>query len=174
MWFNGTAKEAAAFYCSVFEHSVISSETPMVVDFKLSGFRLLGLNGGPMFTISPSISLFVSCETVAETDRIYHQLIEGGSALMPIDEYPWSPRYGWLKDRFGLTWQVSLVNNPGDPAKIFLRVYQLLDNTSVARIFTSRIIVAFSLEVGQIKDKVIIAAFQQLFFSGFFESNLPV
>lgn len=118
LWFNGTAKEAAEFYCSVFEDSAIGSETPMVVDFKLGKFRLMGLNGGPMFTITPSVSLFVSCETVEETNRVYNQLIEGGSAMMPIDEYPWSARYGWLKDRFGLTWQVSLVNNPGDPAKI--------------------------------------------------------
>ncbi|MDD2793468.1 MAG: VOC family protein [Sediminibacterium sp.] len=118
LWFNGTAKDAAEFYCSVFANAAIRSETPMVVDFQLGGFRLLGLNGGPMFTINPSISLFVSCETVEETNRVYDQLIEGGSAMMPIDEYPWSPRYGWLKDRFGLTWQVSLVNNPGDPGKI--------------------------------------------------------
>ena len=118
LWFNGTAKDAAAFYCSVFENAAIRSETPMVVDFHLGGFRLLGLNGGPVFTINPSVSLFVRCETVEETNRVYNQLIQGGSAMMPIDEYPWSPRYGWLKDQFGLTWQISLVNNPGDSAKI--------------------------------------------------------
>ncbi|MBH2003495.1 MAG: VOC family protein [Sphingobacteriia bacterium] len=118
LWFDGTAKAAAEFYCSIFEQSSIRSDTPMVVDFQLNGFRLMGLNGGPMFTINPSISLFVNCETIEETNAIYNKLIEGGSAMMPIDEYPWSPRYGWLKDKFGLTWQVSLVNNPGDPRKI--------------------------------------------------------
>ena len=64
-----------------------------------------------MFLINPSISLFVTCHSIAETDRIWNNLIEDGKALMPIDKYPWSERYGWLQDRFGLTWQISLTGN---------------------------------------------------------------
>lgn len=107
LWFDGRAKEAAELYCSVFKNSAISIETPLLVTFELNGKKYLGLNGGPMFTINPSISLFVTCDSVAETDRIWNSLIEGGSEYMPIDSYPWSERYGWLRDRFGMTWQIS-------------------------------------------------------------------
>jgi predicted 3-demethylubiquinone-9 3-methyltransferase (glyoxalase superfamily) len=107
LWFDGKAKEAAELYCSVFKNSAITVETPLVVTFELNGQKIMGLNGGPMFTINPSISLFVTCDSVAETNRIWNLLIEGGSAYIPIDSYPWSERYGWLKDRFGMTWQIS-------------------------------------------------------------------
>jgi predicted 3-demethylubiquinone-9 3-methyltransferase (glyoxalase superfamily) len=107
LWFDGKAKEAAELYCSVFKNSAISIETPLVVTFELNGHKIMGLNGGPMFQINPSISLFVTCDSVAETDRIWNSLIEGGSEYMAIDSYPWSERYGWLRDRFGMTWQIS-------------------------------------------------------------------
>lgn len=67
----------------------------------------MGLNGGPMFQINPSISLFVTCDSVEEANRIWDRLIEGGSEYMAIDTYPWSERYGWLQDKFGMTWQIS-------------------------------------------------------------------
>jgi predicted 3-demethylubiquinone-9 3-methyltransferase (glyoxalase superfamily) len=107
LWFDGKAKEAAELYCSVFKNSAISIETPLVVTFELNGHKIMGLNGGPMFQINPSISLYVTCDSVAETDRIWNSLIEGGTEYMPIDSYPWSERYGWLRDRFGMTWQIS-------------------------------------------------------------------
>lgn len=108
LWFDGRAQEAAKFYCSIFSNSKITVDTPMVVNFEIYGKKFMGLNGGPMFIINPSISLFVTCHSIAETDRIWNNLIEDGKALMPIDKYPWSERYGWLQDRFGLTWQISL------------------------------------------------------------------
>jgi predicted 3-demethylubiquinone-9 3-methyltransferase (glyoxalase superfamily) len=107
LWFDGKAKDAAEFYCSVFKNSVITVETPLVVTFELNGQKIMGLNGGPMFTINPSISLFVTCDSITETDRIWNTLFDGGSAYIPIDSYPWSERYGWLKDKFGMTWQIS-------------------------------------------------------------------
>jgi predicted 3-demethylubiquinone-9 3-methyltransferase (glyoxalase superfamily) len=107
LWFDGKAKEAAELYCSVFKNSAISIETPLVVTFELNGHKIMGLNGGPMFQINPSISLYVTCDSVAETDRIWNSLIEGGTEYMPIDSYPWSERYSWLRDRFGMTWQIS-------------------------------------------------------------------
>jgi predicted 3-demethylubiquinone-9 3-methyltransferase (glyoxalase superfamily) len=107
LWFDGKAKEAAELYCSVFKNSTINTETPMVVSFNLNGQKLMGLNGGPMFTINPSISLFVTCDSAAEANRIWEALIEGGNAYMDIDSYPWSERYGWLRDKFGMTWQIS-------------------------------------------------------------------
>ncbi len=79
----------------------------MVVTFELNGNKFMGLNGGPMFKINPSISLFVTCGSINTTNELWEKLIVGGEALMPIDTYPWSERYGWLRDRFGLTWQIS-------------------------------------------------------------------
>lgn len=66
----------------------------------------MGFNGCPMFTINPSISLYVSCDSACEVDRIWNVLIDGGSVYMPLDTYPWSDRYGWLRDKFGMTWQI--------------------------------------------------------------------
>jgi predicted 3-demethylubiquinone-9 3-methyltransferase (glyoxalase superfamily) len=113
LWFDGNAKEAAELYCSVFRDSKIVSDNPMVVTFELNGILIMGLNGGPMFKFNPSISLFVYCESLDETNLVWDKLIEGGKELMQIDTYPWSERYGWLEDKFGFTWQISIAN-PGE------------------------------------------------------------
>ncbi len=115
LWFDGQAKEAADFYCSIFRNSKITNENPLVVNFELNGKKVMGLNGGPQFKLNQSISFFVSCKTENETNEVWNKLFEGGKALMPIDKYPWSERYGWLQDKFGLSWQISLANK--DDAK---------------------------------------------------------
>lgn len=107
LWFDGQAKAAAEFYCSIFENAKITTDTPMVSIFELNGKKIMGLNGGPMFKVNPSISLFVVCESVEETNRVWDKLFEGGKELMAIGKYPWSERYGWLQDKFGISWQVS-------------------------------------------------------------------
>jgi predicted 3-demethylubiquinone-9 3-methyltransferase (glyoxalase superfamily) len=118
LWFDGQAKAAADFYCSIFKNSKITVETPMVVNFELGGKKFMGLNGGPNFKINPSISIFATFESIDETNFIWNKLIEGGKALIEIDKQDWSERYGWLQDKFGMTWQISVVNNDGDKAKI--------------------------------------------------------
>jgi predicted 3-demethylubiquinone-9 3-methyltransferase (glyoxalase superfamily) len=118
LWFDGNAKVAADFYCSLFNHSKITVDTPMVVHFEIEGKLIMGLNGGPMFKINPSISLFVNCETEEEIETIWNKLIEGGSAMMPLDEYPWSKKYGWVVDKFGMTWQLMLGKLPASGQKI--------------------------------------------------------
>lgn len=118
LWFDGNAKEAADFYCTVFGNSKITTDTSMVVQFEIEGKKLMGLNGGPMFTINPSISLFVTCETDEEIERIYHRLLEGGKAMMPLDKYPWSEKYGWVADRFGMTWQLMRDKLPEGGQKV--------------------------------------------------------
>lgn len=118
LWFDGQAKAAADFYCSIFKNSKIATDSPLVVLFELNGNKFMGLNGGPNFKFTPAISLFVLCESIHETNDTWNKLIEGGKALMPIDKYPWSERYGWVQDRFGLTWQISIVNKEGDKQKI--------------------------------------------------------
>ena len=118
LWFDGQAKAASEFYCSVFKNSKITADTPMVVIFELNGKKFMGLNGGPKFKFTPAISIFVTCESINETNDTWNKLIDGGKALIPIDKQPWSERYGWVQDKFGLTWQISVVNNAGDKQKI--------------------------------------------------------
>lgn len=118
LWFDGNAKAAAEFYCSIFNHSKIINDNPMVVRFEIEGKLIMGLNGSPMFKINPSISLFVTCETEEEIDTIWNKLIEGGTAMMPLDTYPWSEKYGWVKDQFGMTWQLMLGKLPNGMQKI--------------------------------------------------------
>jgi predicted 3-demethylubiquinone-9 3-methyltransferase (glyoxalase superfamily) len=118
LWFDGNAKTAANFYCSLFKNSTITTDTPMVVIFELNGKKIMGLNGGPMFKINPSISLFVLCESIDETNELWNKLMDGGKVMMPINKYPWSERYGWVQDKFGMTWQVSVVYKEGDKQKI--------------------------------------------------------
>ncbi len=107
IWFDNQAKEAATFYCSIFKNSKIINENSFVSSFELNGKQFMGLNGGPMFKITPSISLSVNCDSADEADRIWNILIDGGHAMMEIDKYPWSERYGWLTDKFNMTWQIS-------------------------------------------------------------------
>jgi predicted 3-demethylubiquinone-9 3-methyltransferase (glyoxalase superfamily) len=122
LWMDGTAEEAAALYTRAFPRSRVGAESRygkegheqhrqpegrvMMVEMALDGFRLTALNGGSMFRPNPSISLMVSVATAAEVDAIWQVLEEGGKAMMALGAYAWSPRYGWLEDRFGVSWQL--------------------------------------------------------------------
>lgn len=107
LWFDGNAKEAAEFYCSVYSNSKIIADTPMVVTFELNGQKFMGLNGGPEYPPNPSISFFVLCETVEEIEQTWHKFMEGGNVLMPLNKYEWSEKYGWVQDKFGISWQLA-------------------------------------------------------------------
>ena len=107
LWFNGKAKEAAEYYCNVFNDSFITSENQVVVTFESAGQKFMCLNGGPEYTFNPSISFYVICESEAEISRLWKSLLEGGSVLMELDKYEWSNIYGWLQDKYGVTWQLS-------------------------------------------------------------------
>jgi predicted 3-demethylubiquinone-9 3-methyltransferase (glyoxalase superfamily) len=107
LWFNGNAKEAAQFYCAVFKDCQITADTPMVVSFEAAGQKFMCLNGGPTFTSNPSISFYVVCETIEEVQAAWRQLSDEGTIMMPLDSYPWSEQYGWVQDRFGISWQLS-------------------------------------------------------------------
>jgi len=107
LWFDGKAKEAADFYCSVFDDSAITSENQMVVIFESSGQKFMCLNGGPEYSINPSISFYMICNTEKEIDGIHNALMDGGSELMPLGKYEWSEKYVWLQDKFGVNWQLS-------------------------------------------------------------------
>ena len=116
LWFDKEAKEAADFYVSAFgEGSRVLSvsqlhDTPSgsvdIVSFELAGQSFMGISAGPLFKFNPSISFHVKCGTSAEVERLWARLSQGGSVLMPLDKYPWSERYGWLQDKYGLSWQL--------------------------------------------------------------------
>lgn len=118
LWFDGNAREAADKYCSLFENSKIIDDNGLVVIFEIEGKKVMGLNGGPMFKINPSISLYVSCDSDSEIEKLWTGLSEGGFAMLPLDAYPWSPRYGWLVDKYGMTWQLTLGDLPVGRHKI--------------------------------------------------------
>ncbi len=108
LWFDGKAEEAANFYVSVFKNSKVVRVTRygeagpgpkgsvMSVTFQLAGQEVYALNGGPQFSFTPAISLFVNCETQAEVDALWEKLSAGGS----------KDRCGWLQDKYGLSWQI--------------------------------------------------------------------
>lgn len=108
VWFDGNAKEAAEFYCSVFHDAKITTDTPLVVNFEIFGKKIMGLNGGPHFKVNPSISFFVLCESIEQTNEIWNKLIKEGKAMIALDKQPWSEYYGWLQDKFGVTWQIAI------------------------------------------------------------------
>jgi predicted 3-demethylubiquinone-9 3-methyltransferase (glyoxalase superfamily) len=93
LWFDGQAKAAADFYCSIFKDSKITADTPMVVTFELNGNKFMGLNGGPNFKFNEAVSFVVNCETQDEIDHYWNKLTDGGEESM----------CGWLKDKFGVS-----------------------------------------------------------------------
>jgi predicted 3-demethylubiquinone-9 3-methyltransferase (glyoxalase superfamily) len=108
VWFDGNAEEAAVLYSKAFDDTSITLSTPLVVLTKIKGKHFMGLNGGPQHRPNPSISFFNICETEEEIDTAWNLLSEGGMALMALDAYPWSRKYGWVQDKFGVNWQLSL------------------------------------------------------------------
>ena len=84
----------------------------MTVAFRLAGLNFVALNGGPQFSFTPAVSFFVTCEAQQEVDKVWAALSDGGTVLMPLDRYPFSDRFGWTNDRFGVSWQVSLSGGP--------------------------------------------------------------
>ena len=137
LWFDKEAKEAAAFYTSVFPASRIVNtsvihDTPSgdcdIVSFELWGQEFMSISAGPLFTFNSSVSFMVNFDPLffkdssspekearKAIDTAWEKLSEGGTVLMPIDQYPFSNRYGWIQDKFGLSWQLILTNPEGDP-----------------------------------------------------------
>jgi len=113
LWFNNQAKEAAELYCSVFSASKITSQSPVVTEVEVSGQKFILLDGGPMYQPNPSISFYYTCENEQELDKIWNVFQIEGKVLMPLDHYPWSEKYGWITDKFGISWQLALGQTAG-------------------------------------------------------------
>jgi len=101
LWFDGQAEAAAKYYCTVFKDSKITQVTPMVVTFELNGNKFMGLNGGPKFKFDEAISLMVNCDNQEEIDYYWDTFTKDGGEESVC---------GWLKDKFGLSWQIVPAN----------------------------------------------------------------
>ena len=108
LWLDGKARESAHFYKDVFGDVAIVSENPMAVVYNIYGRRFMNLNGGLGYPINPSISFFICVDSEAEMDAIWERLNVDGKILMPLNKYPWSEKYGWCADRYGVNWQLML------------------------------------------------------------------
>lgn len=127
LWFDKEAKEAANFYISLFDQSKILNitvikDTPSgdaeIVNFELAGQRFSAISAGPYLKFNPSVSLMVACSSVDEVNTKWKALSEGGVELMPLGEYPFSKWYSWIQDRYGLSWQLMLVDSELPSQKI--------------------------------------------------------
>ncbi|MBK8045011.1 MAG: VOC family protein [Haliscomenobacter sp.] len=114
LWFDQNAQEAAAFYCSVFPNSRLLQESPMAVTFLVNGTKLMALNGGLTYQINPAISFSTTAAAKRRFCAFIPILSEQGQVLMPLDKYDWSPKYAWVVDRFGVSWQLDMdpINSP--------------------------------------------------------------
>jgi predicted 3-demethylubiquinone-9 3-methyltransferase (glyoxalase superfamily) len=137
LWFDKEAREAADLYASVFPHSRVGGgavlhDTPSgdahLVSFELWDQPFMAISAGPEFKFNPSVSFMVNYDPTffapsptpeqdarAALDQAWETLSVGGQVLMPLDAYPFSPHYGWVQDKYGLSWQLMLTNPAGDP-----------------------------------------------------------
>jgi predicted 3-demethylubiquinone-9 3-methyltransferase (glyoxalase superfamily) len=135
LWFDREAKEAAHFYCSVFPDSRVASITTLhntpsgdcdVVSFTLWGHSFMAISAGPLFKFNPSVSFMVNFDPSQDKDaktridQVWRKLSEGGKVLMPLDKYPFSERYGWIQDRYGLSWQLILTDPKGEERPLII------------------------------------------------------
>lgn len=128
LWFDGQAEEAVQFYSTIFANSKIikisrySADTPsnkpkgsvLTVEFEIEGQKFTALNGGPHFKFTPAVSFFINCDTEDEVDTMWAKLSGGGQVLMPLDKYDFSKKYGWIQDKYGVSWQVILSQPQGE------------------------------------------------------------
>ncbi len=124
LWFDDQAEAAAKLYVSCFKNSKIGfvsryseagakasgrpEDSAMVVSFELEGFTVNAINGGPVFKFNPSISFLVNCYSEGEINTLWEKSSEGGSVMMDLEKYPFGERFGWLNDRYGVSWQLFL------------------------------------------------------------------
>jgi predicted 3-demethylubiquinone-9 3-methyltransferase (glyoxalase superfamily) len=129
LWFDKEAREAAEFYTSLFPDSKVTSITTLhdtpsgdtdIVSFELADQPFMAISAGPLFKFNPSVSFVVNFDPSRDRnareniDALWERLSQGGTTLMPLDKYPFSERYGWVQDKYGLSWQLILSNPEGE------------------------------------------------------------
>jgi len=134
LWFDGQAEEAVRLYTSLFRDSAVRSTgrygdagpgpngSVMMQSFHLAGRELTALNGGPQFHFTPAVSFFVSCASEPEIDSLWRGLSSGGQVRMELARYPFSQKFGWVTDRYGLSWQLTLSGGETRVAPFFFFV----------------------------------------------------
>jgi len=135
LWYDKEAKEAAEFYTSVFPESKVTNLTSLhdtpsgdveIVSFEVWGHPFMAISAGPLFQFNPSISFMVNFDPSREKnartkiDQVWERLKAGGKVLMPLDKYPFSERYGWVEDKYGLSWQLILTNPEGEERPVIV------------------------------------------------------
>ena len=135
LWYNTQAKEAAEFYVSVFPNSRVTGvtqfhDTPSgdvdTVSFEIMGYGFMAISAGPLFKFNPSISFMINFDPSQDErakeriDEVWNKLIDGGKALMPLNKYPFSERYGWVQDKYGLSWQLIYTNPEGEDRPLII------------------------------------------------------
>lgn len=127
LWFDNNTEEAVAFYASIFENSRVGNTahydaesakvsgqpegSVLTIEFWLEGYQFLALNGGPAFHFTPAISFLVACESKEKVDQLWQKLSDGGQALMELGSYPFSEHYGWVQDKYGVSWQLMFAGD---------------------------------------------------------------
>jgi predicted 3-demethylubiquinone-9 3-methyltransferase (glyoxalase superfamily) len=123
LWFDREVKEAVDFYISLFPQSSVISKTEIegtpsgdveIITFELNGQIFMALNGGPLFPFNQAVSFTVYCNSEKEIDNLYGKFSEGGSVIFPLGKYDWSSKYAWVRDKFGLSWQLDIDENIGE------------------------------------------------------------
>jgi predicted 3-demethylubiquinone-9 3-methyltransferase (glyoxalase superfamily) len=131
LWFDKEAKEAALFYASIFKDAKAKNTTTLrgtpsgdtdIVTIELLGQEFTLISAGPLFKFNPSVSFLVACPTKEETDAFYNALSKGGKVLMPLATYPFSERYAWITDKYGLSWQLMSFGNRPIRQRIIPRI----------------------------------------------------
>jgi predicted 3-demethylubiquinone-9 3-methyltransferase (glyoxalase superfamily) len=121
LWFDKEAKEAAEFYTSIFKDSKIKNTTTLdntpsgrvdIVTIDLAGEEFTLMSAGPLFKFTPAVSFLVSCNTKQEVEALWEKFSAKGLVLMELGKYPFSEKYGWVQDRYGLSWQLMFSGDP--------------------------------------------------------------
>lgn len=118
LWFDKEAKEAAEFYTSIFKDSKIKNTTKLdgtpsgavdIVTIELSGQEFTLLSAGPLFKFNPTVSFLIACISKEEVDILWEKLSKSGKIFMELGDYPFSERYGWVQDKYGISWQIMFM-----------------------------------------------------------------
>lgn len=129
IWFDTQAVEAANYYCSAFSDAKVLSATTLrgtpsgdcdLVSFSIVGYEFMAISAGPVFQLNPSISFILNFDpskdkdAQANLDNLWQKLSDGGKVLMELGQYPFSKHYGWMQDKFGVSWQLMLTDPSGE------------------------------------------------------------